>query len=97
MLSGTEPPAGDVGIRPGVSACRSVWTFPITGEVDAPSERMIHARTLRLHAPGRLHRLGGAKSGLDARFWDGGPCGYEGLLTDQFGILATVIRRYALC
>jgi hypothetical protein len=38
---------------------------------------------------------GGSKSGLDARYWDGWPCGYEGLLTDQFGILASVFRRYA--
>jgi hypothetical protein len=38
--------------------------------------------------------FGGAKSGVDARSWDGWPCGYEGLLTDQFGILATAIRRY---
>ena len=39
--------------------------------------------------------FGGAGSGLDARSWDGWPCGYEGLLTDQFGILATAMERYA--
>ena len=38
--------------------------------------------------------FGGAKSGLDARSWDGWPCGYEGLLTDQFGILATAMEKY---
>jgi hypothetical protein len=37
---------------------------------------------------------GACKSGVDARFWDGWPCGYEGLLTDQFGILASAFRRY---
>lgn len=58
LLSGTEPPAGDLGLRPGVSACRSLWTLPIAGEEDAPSRRIIHARTLRLHAPARLFRLG---------------------------------------
>ena len=37
---------------------------------------------------------GASKSGLDARYWDGWPCGYEGLLTDQFGILASAFKRY---
>jgi hypothetical protein len=39
--------------------------------------------------------FGGAKSGIDGRSWDGWPCGYEGLLTDQFGILAVAMDRYA--
>ncbi len=39
---------------------------------------------------------GACKSGLDARYWDGWPCGYEGLLTDQFGILASVYKRYGV-
>jgi hypothetical protein len=38
--------------------------------------------------------LGGCGSGVDWRSWDGTPCGYEGQLTDQFGILATFIDRY---
>ncbi|HTY37470.1 MAG TPA: hypothetical protein VMH23_10180, partial [Bacteroidota bacterium] len=37
---------------------------------------------------------GACKSGLDARYWDGWPCGYEGLLTDQFGILSSVYKRF---
>ena len=37
---------------------------------------------------------GACKSGLDARYWDGWPCGYEGLLTDQFGILASAFKRF---
>lgn len=38
--------------------------------------------------------FGACKSGLDARYWDGWPCGYEGLLTDQFGILSSAFKRY---
>ncbi len=101
-LEGLEPPAGDLGIRPAFSSCRAIWTTPIAGEETAPAHRIIHARTLRLHAPAKLERLGeafvfgGAKSGVDARSWDGWPCGYEGLLTDQFGILATALDRYQL-
>ncbi len=37
---------------------------------------------------------GGCRSGLDWRYWDGRPCGYEGLLTDQFGILSVALARY---
>ncbi|MCC7362160.1 MAG: hypothetical protein IT317_21935 [Anaerolineales bacterium] len=35
-------------------------------------------------------------AGIDWRRWDGAPSGYEGLLTDQFGFLATAIDRYGL-
>ncbi len=38
--------------------------------------------------------FGGAKSGVDWRYWDDRPSGYEGLLTDQFGVLATILERY---
>lgn len=38
--------------------------------------------------------FGGCNSGIDWRYWDGSPCGYEGLLTDQFGILAVAMDRY---
>jgi hypothetical protein len=38
--------------------------------------------------------FGGATSGIDGRGWDGLPCGDEGLLTDQFGILAVAIDRF---
>ena len=37
---------------------------------------------------------GGCASGVDWRTWDGAPSGYEGLLCDQFGILAPAIDRY---
>lgn len=36
----------------------------------------------------------GSLSGVDWRFWDGAPCGYEGILTEQFGIIATLLERY---
>ena len=45
-------------------------------------------------ASGRVY--GGNKSGVDWRYWDGRPCGYEGLLTDQFGFLAIALERYRL-
>ena len=40
--------------------------------------------------------FGGCNSGVDWRYWDGGPCGYEGLLTDQFGILAIALDSYGV-
>lgn len=39
--------------------------------------------------------FGGCGSGVDWRCWDGSPCGYEGLLSDQFGILAVALDRYS--
>ncbi|EDY82047.1 hypothetical protein VDG1235_1667 [Verrucomicrobiia bacterium DG1235] len=38
--------------------------------------------------------FGGCKSGLDWRYWDDRPCGYEGLLTDQFGVIGLILERY---
>ncbi|KAF0093250.1 MAG: hypothetical protein E1N59_3025 [Puniceicoccaceae bacterium 5H] len=38
--------------------------------------------------------FGGCKSGRDWRYWDDRPCGYEGLLTDQFGVLGVALERY---
>jgi len=40
--------------------------------------------------------FGGNKSGVDWRFWDDRPCGYEGLLTDQFGVLASALARFGV-
>ena len=37
---------------------------------------------------------GGNKSGIDWRYWDDRPCGYEGLLTDQFGMIEVILHRY---
>ena len=39
--------------------------------------------------------FGGCRSGVDWRYWDDRPCGYEGLLTDQFGILALAMEVFA--
>lgn len=38
--------------------------------------------------------FGGNQSGVDWRYWDDRPCGYEGLLTDQFGLLEAVCWRW---
>jgi hypothetical protein len=38
--------------------------------------------------------FGGNRTGLDWRAWDDTPCGYEGLLTDQFGILEAIRWRW---
>jgi hypothetical protein len=38
--------------------------------------------------------FGGNQSGIDWRYWDDRPCGYEGLLTDQFGLLEAICWRW---
>lgn len=38
--------------------------------------------------------FGGNQSGVDWRYWDDRPCGYEGLLTDQFGLLEAIYWRW---
>jgi hypothetical protein len=38
--------------------------------------------------------FGPSQSGVDWRYWDGAQCGYEGLLTEQFGVLAVAIDRF---
>jgi hypothetical protein len=38
--------------------------------------------------------FGGCTSGVDLRTWDGTPCGYEGILTDQFGVLIAALERH---
>ncbi|MEO6874936.1 MAG: hypothetical protein ABI222_08950 [Opitutaceae bacterium] len=38
--------------------------------------------------------FGGGQSGVDWRYWDDRPCGYEGLLTDQFGVLEAIFWRW---
>ncbi|MFP4383982.1 MAG: hypothetical protein ACLFSE_08020 [Spirochaetia bacterium] len=40
--------------------------------------------------------FGGTGSGVDWRYWDGRPSGYEGLLTDQFGVIGTALEMYGL-
>ena len=43
---------------------------------------------------GDASAFGGCGSGVDWRRWDGLPSGYEGLLCDQFGVLALAIDRF---
>ena len=38
--------------------------------------------------------FGGCTSGVDLRTWDGTPCGYEGILTDQFGVVFSALERW---
>lgn len=38
--------------------------------------------------------FGGNQSGVDWRYWDDRLCGYEGLLTDQFGVLEAIAWRW---
>lgn len=38
--------------------------------------------------------FGGNQSGVDWRDWSDRPTGYEGLLTDQFGVLEPLLRRW---
>ncbi len=38
--------------------------------------------------------FGGNRTGVDWRAWDDTPCGYEGLLTDQFGLLEAILWRW---
>lgn len=38
--------------------------------------------------------FGGNQTGVDWRTWNDTPCGYEGLLTDQFGILEAILWRW---
>lgn len=40
--------------------------------------------------------FGGSQTGVDWRYWDGAPCGYEGQLTEQFGIMAVALDRFSL-
>lgn len=65
----------------------ALYRTGMTEEADHLLERLCQGL-----AEGRTY--GGSKSGLDWRHWDDRPCGYEGLLTEQFGILAVALRRY---
>jgi hypothetical protein len=38
--------------------------------------------------------FGGCASGVDLHTWDGTPCGYEGLLCDQLGVIASALERF---
>ncbi len=65
----------------------------------------LYAVGLRTEADELLERLcvgfaeaatfGGNRTGVDWRTWEDTPCGYEGLLTDQFGLLEAIHWRWA--
>jgi hypothetical protein len=38
--------------------------------------------------------FGGCSTGVDWRMWDGTRCGYEGQLTEQFGVLIPALARW---
>lgn len=65
----------------------ALYTVGMTDAADTLLERLCHGL-----ADGRTY--GGSKSGIDWRYWDGRPSGYEGLLTDQFGVIAAALARY---
>jgi len=64
----------------------------------------LYAVGLREEADALLERLcvgfaeastfGGNRTGVDWRTWQDTPCGYEGLLTDQFGLLEAIHWRW---
>lgn len=58
QMKDLAPPMGDLAAARGLSAPRALWTAPLPGEPLDPAQRIIHARTLQLHGPARLHRLG---------------------------------------
>jgi len=65
----------------------------------------LYAVGLRSEADALLERLcvgfaeastfGGNRTGVDWRTWQDTPCGYEGLLTDQFGLLEAIHWRWS--
>jgi hypothetical protein len=67
---------------------RGLYRVGMTDEADWALERLCAGL-----AEGRVY--GGSKSGVDWRYWDGRPCGYEGLLTEQFGVVGAALGRYA--
>ncbi len=58
---------------------------------DEDADRLLVAMLARL-ADGSA--FGGCSTGVDWRMWDGTRCGYEGLLTDQFGVLVPALDRW---
>jgi hypothetical protein len=66
---------------------QALYQVGMTEEADSVLRRLCRGL-----AEGRT--VGGSKSGVDWRYWDDRPCGYEGMLTEQFGLLATALDRY---
>ena len=64
-----------------------LYAAGMTAEADALLERLCAGL-----ADARVY--GGVRSGLDWRYRDGRPCGYEGLLTDQFAVVGLALERW---
>ncbi|HRI83696.1 MAG TPA: hypothetical protein PLF88_14735, partial [Opitutaceae bacterium] len=58
QLKDLAPPMGDLAAEGLIATNRALWTAPRPAETGAPVQRIIHARTLPLHQPARLVRLG---------------------------------------
>ena len=56
-------------------------------------DTLLHAM---LESLGNGTAFSGCGTGVDWRRWDGAACGYEGLLTDQLGVLALAMKRYQI-
>ncbi len=65
----------------------ALYRVGMTAEADALLERLCDGL-----AEARVY--GGVRSGLDWRYHDGRPCGYEGLLTDQFAVVGLALERW---
>ena len=59
--------------------------------MQAEAEALLEA-TMGAFADGTA--FGGCTSGDDLHTWDGTSCGYEGILTYQFGIVGSALARY---
>jgi hypothetical protein len=58
QLKDHEPPMGDLAVNPFLSEPHALWTKPLQDEPAHPEQRIIHSRTVRLHTPAKLRRLG---------------------------------------
>ena len=65
----------------------ALYAVGMTAEADAVLEAMCASL-------GDGSAFGGCASGLDVHTWDGTPCGYEGLLCDQLGVIAVALDRF---
>lgn len=65
----------------------ALYTVGLRAEADAMLERLCVGFA-------EASTFGGNRTGVDWRAWDDTPCGYEGLLTDQFGLLEAIRYRW---
>jgi hypothetical protein len=65
----------------------ALYTMGMTTEADALLERLCVGFA-------EASTFGGNQTGVDWRAWDDSLCGYEGLLTDQFGLWEAILWRW---